>query len=185
VWTIWAAFVVSTAVLTFPRFYSAKQILVCGWPFVVLLTAWILGGRADAVPRSDAARIAARVRLVSAVAVSLIAAVVAVSTSRADWRGVVAHLNRREPSTAIVVLDPHWNAIPYNYYQPRLPPAAAARGLSEFDERHQSSATQVCLVAERYGPPPPASPAEAWLDRHLRLVEATRFARLELRCYRR
>jgi uncharacterized membrane protein len=161
-------FILVTAALAVPRFYSAKQILVTGWPFVVLLAAWAMN------PFERRHGTTAHL-LAAAVAVSLAAAVFVAATPRADWRGVVAHMNGHDPRQTAVVLDPSWNAIAYGHYSPRIRAAGAVPPLPD--------AGDVCLVAERFGHAPPTSPSEAWLDEHWRLVNRTGFARLEVRCY--
>jgi hypothetical protein len=185
-WIAWAGFVGCTAAVMIPRAYSVKQFMSTGWPYVILAVAWSLtdGGREDA-RRSPAARLA-RLRLPLAVGLSLIAAIVTVAAPRADWRGLVAYLNARaaatEPGALSVWLDPEWNSTPYDYYRPKI--AATAPLLSaESQVGRPAPVSDVCLVAERFGKPPPTSPSEAWLDNHFRLVDVVPFARLELRCY--
>jgi len=184
-WIVWAGFMGCTAAVMIPRAYSVKQFMSTGWPFVILVVVWSLtdGGRDDD-RQSPAARLA-RLRLPSAAALSLIAAIVIVAAPRADWRGVVAYLNTRAAATApgalSVWLDPHWNSTPYDYYRPKI--AATAPLLSAGLAGRNAPAADVCLVAERFGKAPPTSPSEAWLDNHYRLVDVVPFARLELRCY--
>ncbi|MEX2662741.1 MAG: glycosyltransferase family 39 protein [Vicinamibacterales bacterium] len=178
-WLAWAGFVVSTAALSVPFAYSAKQFLATGWPLVVLIVAWTL---TDGKPDERRAASLGRLRLPLAVGVSLVAAIVTVSTPRADWRGVVAHLNDRASRTQAVWIDPSWNSIVYDYYRPELPAVTNPLALAEAGRR-QDDAGDVCLVAHRFSRPPPTSPTEAWLDSHLRLVERVSFARLEVRCY--
>jgi uncharacterized membrane protein len=178
-WMVWSGFTIATAGLTVPRAYSAKQVIVTGWPFVVLVAAWALtDNEMDNRSRSEARVV--QLRLPVATAVSLVAAIVAVATPRADWRGAVAYLNQHASDEANVWLDPLWNDLPYNYYRPIMPPTRAVP-----DAVEASRAGLVWMVAERTGRPHPTSPSEAWLDGHLRLVEVVPFARLELRRYQR
>ena len=86
----------------------------------------------------------------------------------------------REPATSVVVA-PVWNQFPYDYYRPRL---TAAPGVPPGAQWPAGASGDVWLIAERFGPPPPSSPEEAWLDGHLALVDAIRFSRLEVRRYR-
>lgn len=182
-WAFFAGFLLATAGLTVPRAYSAKQILVTGWPFVVLVAAWTLIECAPGKIGSSIAARAARLRLPATMAVSLAAAVATVATERADWRGVVAYLNAHASAQAVVWVDPSWNDLPYGYYHPVHPAVTAALSADNVPPAEKPDGPETWLVAERYGPPPPTSPSEAWLDRHWRLVEAVPFARLEIRKY--
>lgn len=184
-WTVFAGFTVATALLAVPRAYSAKQFLATGWPFVVMVVAWTLTDGDPADTRGRVPPTLKRLRLPLAIAVSLIASVVAVGTPRADWRGVVAHLNGRQPRPEVVWLDPAWNAYAYQYYRPAVGWVASPVGIDLAVRDLAAPAGEVCIVAQRFGQPAPSSPTEAWLDHHLWLVDAVAFARLQLRCYRR
>jgi uncharacterized membrane protein len=159
------AFIICTILFTIPRAYSAKQYIATGWPFVILATTWLLHER-----------VGARLWLPIAAGISLICAAATVATPRADWRGVVAHLNALNPGPRAVVIDPAWNSIPYDYYHPKIAAAAAAP---------DAAGGEVCLIAQRFGRKPPTSASEAWLDAHAPLTKVVPFARLELRCYER
>lgn len=179
-WTalVWIGFAASTIALALPRAYSAKQILVTGWPFVVILAAWSLtDGLESTVARP---RSAGRLRLAAMLAISFAASLFTLTTHRADWRGAVSYLNDRAASGDRVIVAPEWNHIPYEYYRPRVAaePGAPAQAPA-------SATGDVWLIAERFGTRPPSSPAEAWLDGELTLMETVPFARLELRRYRR
>ena len=39
-----------------------------------------------------------------------------------DWRGVVAYANVHIEGQDLLVIDPGYNSIPYNYYQPDVAP---------------------------------------------------------------
>ncbi len=161
------AFIACTILLTIPRAYSAKQYIATGWPFVILATVWLLNER-----------VSSKVWLPIASAVSLVCAVVSVAAPRADWRGVVAHLNASMPGSTSVVIDPPWNSIPYDYYGPKIASSSRSSAPAAADG-------EVCLIAQRFGRKPPTSESEAWLDAHARLTRVVPFARLELRCYER
>ena len=160
-----AVFIACTMILTIPRAYSAKQYIVTGWPYVILATTWLLNER-----------VGARLWLPIAAGISLICAAATVATPRADWRGVVAHLNALKPGPRAVVIDPAWNSIPYDYYHPKIAAAAAPP---------DGAGGEVCLIAQRFGRKPPTSASEAWLDAHAPLTKVVPFVRLELRCYER
>jgi 4-amino-4-deoxy-L-arabinose transferase-like glycosyltransferase len=182
VWLVWAGLVGSTVVFAVPRGYSAKQFLATGWPFVVLIVAWSLtDGRR--VRRPGARSLVSRLRLPAALAVSIGAAIVTIATPRADWRGAVSYLNQRAGRTAAVWLDPPWNTIPYDFYQPTFVPGTNLLQSAESSSGRFGNGRDVCLVAERFGNRPPTSPSEAWFDQHLKLVESVALARLEVRCY--
>jgi hypothetical protein len=90
---------------------------------------------------------------------------------------VVAYLDQHASETAVVVVDPAWDRIPYEYYSPR-------RGVADPPPEELARASDIWLIAERYGGAPPTSPTEAWLDARARLVETVKFSRLEARRYR-
>lgn len=181
VWFVWAGFVGSTLLLTVPRGYSAKQFLATGWPFVVLVVAWTFTDGTEITVPAGAVR---SWRLSSAVAVSIVAAMITIATPRANWRGVVRYLNQRTPRTAGVWIDPPWNTVAYDFYHPTLVAGTNLPQSSEAATGRVGIRGEVCFVAERFGNPPPTSRSEAWLDQHLALVETVSFARLEVRCYR-
>ena len=190
-WIAWTAFVGCTALAMIPRAYSVKQFLSTGWPFVILFLVWSLtdGGHEEARPdralRLGPAAPAAGGRVV-------------VDCRHRRSRRAARRLARRrgvsecagvqhgpgEPTRLAVWLDPVWNSGPYDYYRPTIA-APATNPLASADSLvgRDAPATDVCLVAERFGKSPPTSPSEAWLERHLRLVDVVPFARLELRCY--
>jgi uncharacterized membrane protein len=182
-WFVWAGFVGSTLALTVPRGYSAKQFLATGWPFVVLVVAWTLTDCGEIILSASAVTPRRSWRLSSAVAVSIVAAIITIATPRADWRGVVRYLNQRT-RTAAVWIDPPWNTVAYDFYHPRLVAGTNLLQSSEAASGRVGSRGEVCFVAERFGDPPPTSRSEAWLDQHLALVETVSLPRLEVRCYR-
>ena len=180
-WIVWIGFAAATAALALPRAYSAKQILVTGWPFVVIAAAWSLtdageprrrrldGRRCD--PPADHDRHLARRCALHA----------------DDPSGRLARGRRADRQRARGVRVTTSSSCPCgtrsqdHYYRPILaaspnsPPAAPWLTRASGD---------VWLIAERFGPRPPSSPEEAWLDGHLTLVESVPFSRLEVRRYR-
>jgi uncharacterized membrane protein len=183
-WFVWAGFVGSTLALTVPRGYSAKQFLATGWPFVVLVVAWTLTDATEVSMPASSFTFRRSWRLSSAVVVSIVAAIITIATPRADWRGAVRYLNERTPRTAGVWIDPPWNTVAYDFYHPTLVAGTNLLQSSEAATGRVGNRGEVCFVAERFGGRPPTSPSEAWLDRHLALIEKFPVARLEVRCYR-
>jgi Dolichyl-phosphate-mannose-protein mannosyltransferase len=180
-WTalVWIGFAASTVALALPRAYSAKQILVTGWPFVVIVAAWSL---TDGVAPAGAGRgSAGRLRLPAMLVFSVAASLYTLTTHRADWRGAVSYLNGHAASSDRVIVVPEWNQIPYDYYRPIL---AAAPGALPPAQALATATGDIWLIAERFGTRSPSSPAEAWLDGNLRLMDTVPFSRLELRRYR-
>ena len=164
-------FAMLTLLYPLPRFYSIKRVIVTGWPFVVLLVAWL-------VTQLERPRQSTWFALMG---LSLLASVVMIlGVPKDDWRGVVAYLDQYNVAAADIWLDPPWNRLVYTYYRPQQPPTTGS--LQELEE---VAARDVWFVAERFpGQPVPASPSEAWLDEHLELVKAVSFYRLEVRHYR-
>lgn len=178
-WVALPAFALTTLLLALPRFYTIKRILVVGWPYVVLLVAWMVG----TWPRRRA-RLAAGLLLLS-----LLAAGATVLTPKDDWRGVTAYVGAEMPASDHLWIDPPWNTIPYNYYQPlraaeRGRRAGSTEELAALANEAGSRGADIWLISERFGGPPPTSAGEAWLDAHWQLVESIPFYRLELRHYR-
>ncbi|GAB4151993.1 MAG: hypothetical protein Fur0021_16440 [Candidatus Promineifilaceae bacterium] len=173
-----AAFALTTLLLALPRFYTLKRILVVGWPYIVLLVAWMASAWSQPRPR-----LAARLLLLS-----LLAAGATVLTPKDDWRGVTVYVGAEMPASDHLWIDPPWNAIPYNYYQPlraaeRGRRAGSAEELAALANEARAQGADIWLISERFGSPPPTSASEAWLDAHWQLVETIPFYRLELRRY--
>lgn len=155
-----------------PRLFTVKRVLVTGWPFVLLLLAWLLlkaeGWRRWLQP--------------TVLGVSLITTLIALAQPKDDWRGATAYVESRAALDAAIWLDPRWNTIPYNYYasQP-LPEMGDVEALATT----AAQSDEIWLIAERFPALEiPASPSEAWLDEHWQLVEQQPFYRLEVRRYR-
>jgi mannosyltransferase len=157
-----------------PRLYSFKRFIVSGWPFVILLAAWL-------IHQLNRQRSLVYYAILS---VSLAATVTAIIfVPKDDWRSVVAYLDEQVQPGELVWLDPPWNDLPYNYYGPKHPPLGSHwRGTPPTEWQ---GAQALWLVAERsHGAIAPSSPSEAWLDEHWQLVKSSSFYRLEVRHYR-
>lgn len=165
-----AGFIALTMAGAIPRAYTLKQVLVCVWPFAVMAAAWSLN--ADRAAR----------RIVATIAVSCASIAVTFFTPRADWRGVAARVDAYETRRAAIVLDPPYNADPFEFYSVYRPVRVIVRGPVESRDA-LGNAAEACVIAERFGSKPPTSKTEAWMDANLRLTRVTTFARLELRCY--
>lgn len=169
-----AAFVAVTFSLLAPRVYSVKRMLVTGWPFVILLVAWmIMQLRAWRRPV-----IAGLLGLSLAISIAAILFV-----PKQDWRAAAAFLAGSAEQGELVWPDPSWNRAALRYYQPELAiPEEGEWVIEEF----LTGVAGVWLVAERYpGQEIPSSPSERWLDREWKLVETFPFAFLEVRHYER
>jgi uncharacterized membrane protein len=164
-------YVLATVLFAIPRFYSIKRILVTGWPFVVLLVAWII---INSGPKKN--RI-----WQGLLAISLLASLVTLITPKDDWRSVVGFIKNHNDAEAVIWVDPRWNRLSYDYYAPIQ--KASYGKLSELKEVALDN--EVWLIAERYlGQPVPSSDSESWLDEYMQLAETVSFYRLELRRYR-
>lgn len=163
----------ASAILLFavPRFYTIKRILVTGWPFVILFVAWFI------------VHLERRKQRVwqGLLVLSLLSSLVTLVTPKDDWRSVVSFLNQKDVSKAVIWMDPSWDRLPYDYYDP-LQEVRYGK-LSELEEVAQND--EIWLIAERYlGQSVPSSDSEVWLNEHLQLEETVSFYRLELRRYR-
>ena len=168
---ILVGYLLAVLALLTPRFYTAKRILVTGWPFLVLIVAWFIyqSGRNK------------RVWWAGLVAVSLLSAVVTTAVPKDDWRSLVTYSVKTINTKDTLWIDPRWNTIAFEYYAPQYPTMTEpAQSLPDWAEQGD-----VWLVAERYlGQVIPTSESEIWLDENMELVEAIPFNRLELRHYR-
>ena len=152
-----------------PRLYSLKRLLVTGWPFVVLLAAWL---SVKVLNNRSAFRTAA-------ITVSLAAALVSLLlVGKDDWRGATAHINNSAKPDDIVWLDPNIGILPYDYYEPLIEPSFGVEAV----EQHPNS--EVWHIAERQpNRPIPGSSAEIWLDENRDLLQTIPLYRLEVRHY--
>jgi mannosyltransferase len=155
-----------------PRLYSVKRVLVTGWPYVLLLMAWLIV-RGSASHR----RLAAAV-----IAVSLVTTLGTLTQQKDDWRAATEYVESESTEKALIWLDPDWNHFPYNYYAERTAPVS---GTVEELAAAASESDEIWLIAERFPSlPTPSSLAEAWLDENWKLVQQQPFYRLEVRGYR-
>lgn len=159
-----------TLTIPIPRLFAVERVLLTGWPYVVLLIAWLLA--ADNRLRSRA--------MVPLLTLSLIAAVAALMVPKDNWRDATAFIAANAKPSDLVWIDPSWNRSVVQYYQPSLAVMAGKK------ENLINSATQdVWIIAERFpNTPTPSSPSESWLNENLKLVSAVPFYRLEVRHYR-
>lgn len=166
------AVVLVAILMVTPRLFTVKRVLITGWPYVLLLLAWLL-----------AAEGAWRRRLQwSALFISLLATLVVLAMPKDDWRAATKYVENEATTNALIWLDPRWNDFPYNYYAEWTGPVT---GAVEELAAAAASRDEIWLVAERYpGLATPSSPAEAWLDENWILVERQPFYRLEVRGYR-
>lgn len=169
---ICVGFVAITLVGALPRFYIAKRVLTTGGPLALLLIAW-------AILQLQQQRQAI---LSVSLAISLAATLaMLIFVAKDDWRSVVARLNQEANANTIVWIDPSYNAVPYNHYQPVHPPQGGS-----VEQLATNNATEIWLVAERYPSSTiPASPSEQYLDQEWQWIESIPFYRLEVRHYRR
>lgn len=166
---ILAGFVILTLFAPVPRLYSVKRVLVTGWPFVIILVTVLLN---RVKPSYSWVRTGVLV-------LSFFAACVALwLVPKDDWRGAVGYINQHSAAGDVVWLAPASGQIPYNYYQPEIPPMV---GLNLIED---PPAAEIWHIAERQpGTPIPNGPIESWLDENRPLLEVVPFYRLEVRHY--
>lgn len=165
-------FILVTLMIPFPRAYSLKKIVVTGWPFIILLVAWLVAQwSSQARPRAV---------WYGLLAVSLFSSITTILfVPKDDWRGMVTYIETQAAGEDLVLIDPGYNDIPYNYYQPRLLPRSVP-----VDELEETAVADVWLVVERFpGSLYPYTLSQQWLDENRELVEIIPFYRLELRHY--
>jgi hypothetical protein len=156
--------------MLFPRFYSAKRVLVQGWPFVVLFVAWLFT-RQEKNGKSFW-QLLLGISLASMLIVTFF-------IPKDDWRGAITYINAHAESDAILWLDPPWTGDVTSIYRPAIQPQG-----SNPENIEQLRGRDVWIISERYpNLTVPHTRSEAWLDQNLKLVEAIPFFRLEVRHY--
>jgi hypothetical protein len=166
-------FLIATALMPVPRFYTLKKFALLVWPFIALLVAWSTAG----ITRWRA-HVACLLLVVSLGA----SAVNVMAIAKDDWRGLVWYVNTHVPPGEPVWLDPAWDSMAYDHYKPARPPASSEPGASLPGSLHSHPAVWL-VVRRRLGAAVPGSASEAWLDGHATLTRRVPFARLELRRY--
>jgi len=168
---ILVGFMLITFSMMLPRAYTVKRLLLTGWPFIILLVAWLI------------TQLPSRRREVwyGLLGVSLATSLAMIAfIPKDDWRGLVSYINVNVDEQAVVLIDPKYNDIPYNYYEPNIP--AATIPVTELEE---TAIPDVWLVIERApGSNYLYTESEQWLDENRDLVEIIPFYRLELRHYK-
>lgn len=163
-------FALVTAATPIPRLYGIKRVVLVGWPYIILLVAWLL-----TIDWKRGRRIFAVL-----VSLSLVASIATLTlVAKDDWRGASAYISQ-SGSDDIVWVDPAWNRGAYAYYVP-----SAQMRSGSLDRLQEVSHRDVWLVAERFpGLDVPSSPSEEWLDANMTLVGTQPFYRLEVRHYK-
>jgi uncharacterized membrane protein len=166
------AFALITLATPLPRLFGVKRVVLTGWPYVILLVAWLI----STMPWPRGRRV-----LGVLFTLSLGASLVTLwLVPKDDWRSVAAYISNSDGAAAAIWFDPRWNRTAYLYYDRD---ADAVTGTLE--QLQALAGQEVWLVAERFPTSPiPSSPSEAWLDEHMTLVETVPFYRLEVRRYR-
>lgn len=169
---VFLVFAFVSGLMLAPRLFTVKRVLVTGWPYVLLLMAWL-------VVMAGEWR---RWLLPLVLGISLITSLGVLVQPKDDWRAATAHVERQVLPRAIIWLDPSWNELPYRYYARRTSPES---GTVEELAAAAARSAEIWLVAERLPRSSvPSSPAEAWLDENWSLVHWQPFYRLEVRAYR-
>jgi 4-amino-4-deoxy-L-arabinose transferase-like glycosyltransferase len=163
-------FLIANILFVLPRFYSLKRVLVQGWPFVILLVAWL-------VLQSPRWKLWAGILL----AVSLLASLAGlIFVDKDDWRSTVAYTNQNSRPGDVVVLEPFFNTKPTEYYG-LIPPIEA---IARIKEPEYAPTGDIWLLVQRQpGREDIISTTEEWLDANLQLQEAVPFPRMEVRRY--
>jgi uncharacterized membrane protein len=166
------AFALITLATPLPRLFGVKRVVLTGWPYVILLVAWLIGTMEWQ-----------RGRRVLAVLFTLsLGAGLATLwlVPKDDWRSVAAYISNSDGAGDAIWFDPRWNRIAYLYYD-----GEADLVTGTLDQLQALAGQELWLIAERFPTSPlPSSPSEAWLDEHMTLVETVPFYRLEVRRYR-
>lgn len=166
---ILAAFILLTLLTPLPRLYSLKRVIVTGWPLVIILVALLL---------SRPAPLYRRLRT-GVLALSLTAACISLwLIPKDDWRAAVTYINQHITPGDVVWLAPSSGQIPYNYYQPQVPPMVGR------DLIDNPPVAEIWHIAERQpGIPIPNGLIESWLNENRPLLETIPLYRLEVRHY--
>jgi hypothetical protein len=164
-------YVIAIALFAVPRFYSIKRILVTGWSFIILFTAWLIvhfQGQRQRIWQG-------------LLILSMLSSLIVLLTPKDDWRSVATYFEGRELSDDVIWVDPGWDKVAYNYYDPGQDISYGKL----VDLKEVAEQAEIWLIAERYmGQPVPSSDSEIWLNENLNLLETISFYRLEVRHYR-
>jgi hypothetical protein len=174
-WTVFAIFAAVTLAAVAPRWFTLKKIIAPSWPIAALAVAAL----------APALHSRTRVATAALVGVSVLAtAWMVVGVPKDDWRAVVNHLNgTARAGVDAVWLDPSWDVIPYDFYNPVVIPVSG--GPATLADAAKGDGLLWLIVQRRPGSMAPGSPSEAWLDANLPLDQRAAFPRLELKGYRR
>lgn len=157
-----------TLLIPIPRLFGIERVLVTGWPYVVLLVAWLIAADGELAERV----------LFPLLCISAAAATAALLVPKDDWRGAITYVNNRSESGDVLWMDPHWNRAAAVYYQSELPVESGTL------DKLQRLTGDIWIVAERFpGLAIPSSPSEVWLEANRKLAESRTFYRLEVRRY--
>lgn len=166
------AFGLLTLLTPLPRLFGMKRVILTGWPYVILLVAWLLT-RMDRTIGQQLLAVLLVASLGASTAMQLL-------VPKDDWRSVAAYINGAGGGDDLIWFDPRWNRTAYQHYDPD-----AVVGAGTVEQLSAAAADDVWLIAERFpSSAVPSSPSEAWLDVNRTLVEAVPFYRLEVRHYR-
>jgi len=166
---ILGGFILATALTPVPRLYSLKRFVVIGWPYVILVLALLLVGRAWLRGLAFAAILA----------VSLAASVVSIFfIPKTDFRSAVAYLNTHVHQGDVVWMTGKSELYTYRFYGPISP---GGFGGPVDLEAFLASDSRVWLIVDcpRCG----AFPDQIWLDRVEKVKKIVHFQELELRQY--
>jgi len=155
-----------------PRLFAIERVMLTGWPYVVLLIAWIL------VNDEKLKRYA----LIPLLVISLAASIGALLVPKDDWRGAVAFIHAKADPDDLVWIEPHWNKRAVEYYQL---PNETKTGTVAMLQKVVTGDRDIWIIAERFpNLSAPSSASEAWLDDNLELIFIEPFYRLEVRHYK-
>jgi 4-amino-4-deoxy-L-arabinose transferase-like glycosyltransferase len=159
-----------------PRGYILKRQLVLLWPLGLLAFAWFWPWH----PRFQ--------RYVLAIlACSLIASLVnVVLIPKTQWRQAAQHILEFKQPNDLVLLEPEFNTVPFDYYaQGGIDRAGLPFGVDSSQlDTVVSKYDRIWLVLYR-SDADPQQRTQTWLDSHTALVETIDFYGLQVRLYQR
>ncbi len=173
-WMLIWLFVLSLVVFVFPRAYSLKRQLAAFWPLALIVVAWFWPWE-ERFSRT----------LTTLLALSLCATLInTVLIPKPQWRQANALIAATQQPNDIVILEPAYMTIPFNYYNQDRVQQAGLRFGSDAATLQQTIRENERVWLITHGTDYDSSDQNArWLAENSRLVSTYNFYRLQVRLF--
>lgn len=168
-------FLVLIILSVIPRGYTLKRQVVLLWPYGLLFFAWCWPWQKKY-----------NKLLLSLMMVSIIGSLVnIVAIPKPQWREVAAFIDKNARENDLVILEPSYYTIPYDYYDFKTIDRVGLHASFTQDQLSTlfSEHNYIWLIVHGTDPYPLLQ-AQSWLNEHAILVNETDYYRLQVRLYR-